>query len=172
MPQSRFDRDPDISDFTGVPSIRFDRLGQESRLIEARIRSGARLAASLAGDQIYACLEPDSLSGRYPSFHVALTSLGASLEGEGQEEVPGSVSDQDPIDQAFLDGNALTVEKLGFGLLATWVKSLPIRTFTDRGVIHRVYRKGVRKAKGDTILETCVLALRNDMTFLEGMLLR
>jgi len=170
--KNRFNRDLEVDDPSEVVLTRFQHLTRESDLVDARILAGGFLEASAEKNRIFVLLHSNFLSGRYPSFHIGLLSLGEALQGDPFEsDVPGECSGIDPIDQALLGGSTLTVEKLGSRLQATWIRSLPYRTFKYEGKEHRVYRQGARKAKGTKIIETATVALQEKELVIEGSLL-
>jgi len=169
--RSRFDRTLDIDDPSEVAVSRFEHINREAGLVDAKVLAGATLEARTEEKRIWIGLRPDNLCGRYPCFQTGLMSLGEALEGDPLEEVEGSCPGADPIDQALLAGATLTVERLGDALIATWVRSLPLRTFQYEGKEHRVYRKGTRKAKGLRVLEAALAALAAEEKVSEGSML-
>lgn len=169
--RSRFDRTLDIDDPSAVAVSRFEHINRETDLVDAKVLAGGTLEAKSDGKRIWIGLRPDNLCGWYPCFQTGMLSLGEALEGDPLEEVEGPCPGVDLIDQALLAEATLTVERLGDSLIATWVRSLPHRTFQYEGKEHKVYRKGTRKAKGLKALEAARAALAAEEKIAEGSML-
>ena len=172
MPTSRYEREVDIEDPSVVPTSRFEHMSREVLHLQQAILDGSILDATLVDGGIQLVLTPNHLCGSYPSFEVGLVCLGEALESDAPlQEVKGVTLDSGPIESEFLRGAHLTVFPLGGYLLATWRRSLPIRSFEYQGKLHQVHRSGVRRAQGITLVETTLTAISGPEVIQEGSLL-
>jgi len=169
-PKNRFDRDIDIYEPTQGTS-RFERFDRGLTFATRLILEGGELTASLVGDRVQVRI--GDREGLFPSFEIGVTCIGEAVEsGREVETVPGACSGESPVDNFLVGGGIVTVQPLGNRLHVTLNRKLPERTFVDKGVEHRVYRKGIRKAVGYELLKTvdaAFVAAREEV--LEGSLM-
>lgn len=165
----RFSRDVDITDLSPVTSNRFERIEKEASSVEKALGTSA-LQAEVRDGQVHMRL--GSLETRGPTFNLGVVFLGEAL----QEDALVACSDkplvlEGRLEGALSEGAKLLVEKLGPDFLASLARPLPERTFEDRGKQHRVYRRGLRKAKGSSLSEAITNAIEADEVVFEGSLL-
>lgn len=146
---SRFERDIDVTDAPEGPVVsRFERLDREVDLVDKALLDGSTLEVKAENNRILLSLEPNGISGKYPTLEVGLISIGEALNGDPLEDVEGESPGLDPVDQELLRGTTLTVSGLGKRLIAVWKRVLPERAYKHKGVTHRVHRTGTRTASG------------------------
>jgi hypothetical protein len=169
-PKSRFDHELDVWEPTEGTS-RFERLDRGLGVATRMIRDGASFRATSKDGSIL--VQMGAYQGSFPSFEIGFTTIGEAIDSDTWviESVPGACSGGTPIDRFLLEGGAAAIENLGGYLHIVLVRSLGERTFTDKGVTHRVYRKGVRKARGEDLFVTLETALAASEEVLEGSLM-
>jgi len=109
----------------------------------------------------------------FPSFEIGVSSIGEAVDSDtwAVESVPGVCPGETPIDQYLLSGGSVRVEELGGRIHVVLLRSLGERTYVDKGVTHRVYRKGTQKAVGEDLFQTVAAALVAQEEVLEGSLM-
>jgi hypothetical protein len=169
---SRFERDLDLQTPVAQPTSRFDRIANKAKFVDVAILEGATLLVDGTREGVLITLNPNKLSGKYPSLGLALECFGEALETSTLVEVEGDLTPNTQVDQALLEGKSLTVESHGTSLFATWAYSLPNRSFKFQGKPFEVYRRGRKVAKGSTVLEASQKALEAEEKVIEGSVIR
>lgn len=169
-PKTRFDRELDVWEPTQGTS-RFERLDRGLGVVTKLVRDGAALSATCKEGRV--ALKMGSYEGSFPSLEIGVTSIGESVESDtwSVESVPGACAGETPIDRFLVEGGSVQVGELGGRLHALLTRKLPERSFLDKNVTHRVYRKGIRKAVGDDLLGVVEAALGAQEEVLEGSLM-
>ena len=169
-PKSRFDRDLDVWEPTAGTS-RFERLDRGLTIVTKLIRDGSAISATGRTGSIF--IKMGSYEGTFPSFEIGVTTIGEAIEVDTWpvESLPGKCHGETPIDRFLVEGGKVEVTDLGGRLHATLARTLPERTFVDKKVSHRVYRKGIRKAVGENLLGVVEAALAAPEEVLEGSLM-
>lgn len=152
-------------------TTRFERFDQDLLILNSVIQErDAELTASAVGGRVQVRI--GKVSGFFPTFEIGLCTVG-DLFKDGQEDakvedVPGSCPGATDIDRFLLAGGQVSIKRLGTTFLAVLTRSLPNRVFKDRGEEHQVYRKEVRKARGEDYLGALGNALGAAPEVIEG----
>jgi hypothetical protein len=167
-PRNRFDRDVEVVETGGSTLTRYQHLDQELDLLTQRLKNGGVILEARAVDRrVEVSLAPKGgvgLTGRFPTFQLALTCLGEALDDNPLDQPEGECPGIEPIDQALLGGSELTVSRVGVSnsgtcIMAIWKRKLEPRFFSHKGKEHKVYRVGNRTAIKSGVLEAALRAL-------------
>jgi len=155
----------------GQSKTRFELLEKDIYVVGDSIQNGATLTAFATDGRIQ--VQVGEVFGTFPAFWTGVCSIGYALQiGTRVENHSGTCQGLTDLDKLLLEGQRLTIERLGPAFLATLSRSLPPRSFHFKGKEHWIYRKELRKAKANTYPKALFNVLQAAPEIFEGSILR